>query len=86
MPRALTLQRPIVPAAERARYLARCEERRKYYEGKKCRFWIFEEAQLPGAFIEFTEAADRDTLSAAHAGAPTRVVDPGRVYNEVELK
>ena len=86
MPRALTFQRTIVPAAERKRYLARLRERKAYYERANCNFWIFEEAELPGAFIEFTEAQDRTSLAAAHANAPDPLVDPARVYVEVELK
>ena len=85
MPRALTIQRTIVPAAGRAQYLARARERRRFYADRGCNFWIFEEAALMGAFIEFTEAPDRPTLSAAHAAAADRLVDPQRVYQEVEL-
>ena len=85
MPRALTLQRTIVPARERAAYLARARVRRDYYASVGCRFWLFEEAALPGAFIEFTEAADRGVLAAAHAKAAEKLVDPGRIYHEVEL-
>jgi len=85
MPRALTLQRTIVPSAERAKYLARARQRAAYYAKAGCRFWIFEEAALPGAFIEFTEASDRNTLSAAHADAPEKLVDAKRIYHEVEL-
>ena len=85
MPRALTIQRTIVPSAERAKYLARAKARAAYYAKAGCRFWIFEEAALPGAFIEFTEAKDRLTLSAAHADAPEKLVDAKRIYQEVEL-
>jgi hypothetical protein len=85
MPRALTIQRTIVPASERPRYLARARERAAYYAKAGCRFWVFEEAALPGAFIEFTEAGDRTVLSSAHAGAPEKLVDAKRIYQEVEL-
>ena len=86
MARFLTLQRTIVPLGERARYLLRVRERTAYYTKAGCRFWVFEEAALPGAFIEFTEAGDRATLTAAHAGSPEKLLDPKRVYQEVELK
>lgn len=86
MPRALTIQRTIVPAPERARYLARAKARAEYYAKAGCHFWIFEEAALPGAFIEFTEAADRKTLAAAHADATEKPLDAARIYQEVELK
>jgi hypothetical protein len=46
---------------------------------------VFEESGLPGAFIEFVEASDRDTLDSALENAPDRLLDPARVYEEVEL-
>jgi hypothetical protein len=85
MPRSLTIQRTIVPSSERAKYLGRARARSEYYAKAGCRFWIFEEAALPGAFIEFTEAADRKVLAAAHAAAPEKLVDAQRIYQEVEL-
>ena len=86
MARVLTMQRTIVPQKERKRYFERMRAKRDYYARAGCRFWVFEEAALPGAFLEFFEADKADTLSAAHASAPESVVDPGRVYQEVELK
>jgi len=85
MGRVLTMQRAMVPATERARYVARLVERRAHYAAGDCRFWVFEEIGLPGLFIEFTEARDRATLAAAHANAPERLRDPSRVYAEVEV-
>lgn len=85
MPRALTIQRAMVPAVERARYLAALRARRAHYERAGCQFWVFEERDLPGLFMEFTEATDADILSAAHADAPVRTRDPARVYTEVEV-
>jgi hypothetical protein len=46
---------------------------------------VFEETSLPGAFIEFTEADDEQTLTTAHANAPHKTLDPSRVYQEVQL-
>ena len=46
---------------------------------------MFEETSLPGAFIEFTEADDEQTLTTAHANAPHKTLDPSRVYQEVPL-
>ena len=37
------------------------------------------------AFLEFCEAPDAQTLARAHASAPDRVLDPTRIYHEVEL-
>jgi hypothetical protein len=85
MPRALTIQRSTVPAAERANYTTRLKALRSHYAAANCKFWVFEETSLPGAFIEFTEADSEQTLSAAHANAPHKTLDPTRVYQEVEL-
>jgi hypothetical protein len=82
--RWLTLQRSIVPASERKRFMERLKARRAYYQTAKCGFWVFEETGLPGAVIEFVEAADRETLEGALAGAPDHIVDSGRIYHEVE--
>jgi hypothetical protein len=84
VPRWLTLQRSIVPAGDRKRFMERLRARRAYYAEAKCGFWIFEESGLPGALIEFVEAPDRQTLESALAGAPDHIVDTGRIYREVE--
>jgi hypothetical protein len=84
VPRWLTLQRSIVPAGDRKRFMERLRARRAYYAEAKCGFWIFEESGLPGALIEFVEAPDRETLESALAGAPDHIVDTGRIYREVE--
>ena len=83
--RALTVHRQIVTPPERSRYMARLRERREYFKRANCSFWVFEEAALPGAFIEFTEGPSRAVLVAALAGAPEGGGDSGRVYQEVEL-
>jgi hypothetical protein len=84
VPRWLTLQRSIVPAGDRKRFMERLHARREYYETAKCGFWVFEESGLPGAVIEFVEAADRETLETALASAPDHIVDAARIYREVE--
>ncbi len=85
MPRALVFQRSIVPLPDRAQYLQRVRARRSYYRGANCRFWLFEETDLAGAFLEFIEAADRETLAAALAGGPDDVLEGARIFGEVEL-
>lgn len=85
MPRLLTMQRTIVPQSERKKYFERLQQKRDYFMRAECRFWAFEEASLPGAFIEFIEASDLQTLMDAQAGAPGTILDPNRVYREVEL-
>jgi hypothetical protein len=85
MPRALTIQRTTVPASERERYFEKVKACRSHYAAANCRFYVFEEASLPGAFIEFTEADDQTTLAVAHANSPYRILDPARIYNETEI-
>jgi hypothetical protein len=84
VPRALTTQRSVVTAGERDGFLVRLETRREHYRNAGCRYWIFEEVDLPGAFIEFIEASDVETLRAALAAAPDRFLGQLRVYREVE--
>ncbi len=85
MPRVLTIQRSIVPLAERKKFMHKLRAKRSYYTAANCRFWVFEESEIAGAFIEFIEAADAATLARALAEAPEPVVDPARIYREVEL-
>ena len=85
MARALVMQRCIVPPGDRKKYLAGLREKRAYYTRAECRFWAFEEAGLPGAFLEFIEGPDVATLTAAQERAPEPPRDPGRIYREVEL-
>jgi hypothetical protein len=83
--RALSLQRTIVTPTERGRFLDRARLQRDHFSSRACRYWVFEEAELPGAFIEFTESGDLAALTAALAAAPDPVLDPTRIYREVAL-
>ena len=85
MPRYLTIQRTLVTPPDRGKFSERLERKRDYYASAGCRYWVFEETGLRGAFLEFCEAPDADTLARAHASAPERVLDPARIYHEVEL-
>lgn len=85
MARTLTISRTTVPIGDRGKYFERLRIRKSHYEAAHCNFWVFEEAGLPGAFIEFTESSEAATLSAAHANAPHRILDAARIYREVEL-
>jgi hypothetical protein len=85
MPRALTVQRTLVTPGEREKFFERMKRKQQHYSRSKCNFWVFEEAALPGAFLEFVEAPDAETLARAHAAAPDPALDPGRIYREVEL-
>lgn len=84
--RALTIQRTTVTPPERERFHEKSKRKQEYYTKANCRFWVFEEVGLAGAFLEFVEAADAQTLAKALAGAPEQVLDPKRIYTEVELK
>ncbi len=84
MPRALSMQRTVVPPGDRPRFFERARSREAHYTAAGCQFWLFEEAALPGAFVEFAEARDLATLKAAHASAPEPMLDPGRIYQQVE--
>ena len=86
MARSLTLQRSIVPLHQRKEYIKRLHERRDHYVRANCKFWVFEEVGLPGAFIEFAEAPNPETLAAAHAAAPGAMGESARIYQEVEIK
>lgn len=85
MARALTVKRTVVPKNSRKEYLVRLRERKAYYKGAGCHFWVCEESGLPGAFVEFTEAPTAAVLSAAHAASPEPPLDAHRIYTEVEL-
>ena len=85
MARALSIQRSIIPAVDRDRHFERLRARRDHYQRANCRFWVFEQASLAGAFLEFIEASDAATLAAAHAAAPESPLDADRIYVEVEL-
>ena len=85
MARTLTIQRSIVPMNDRAKFLHSLRAKRSYYASANCRFWVFEESRLPGAFVEFTEADDETSLINAHATAPHRILDAARIYHELEI-
>ncbi len=85
MARLLTIHRAIVTLSDRQRYLEKLESRKAHYVAAGCKFWVFEEVGLPGAFIEFTEAMESQKLADAHNGAPDRILDAARIYKEVEL-
>lgn len=85
MARSLTIQRSVIPAADRARHLERLRAKRDHYRSRQCRYWVFEEASVHGAFLEFVEADSAEALTAAHASAPDSPIDATRVYVELEL-
>jgi hypothetical protein len=82
---SLTIHRTLVRPVDRPKFLERLRAKEQHYTAAGCRFWVFEEAALPGAFVEFCEAPDVATLAAAHAAAPDPILDPSRIYSIVEL-
>lgn len=90
MPRALTLNRTVVPAPDRERFMTRARALRTHFQSRGCQYWVFEDADLPGAYIEFAEAADAPTLQAAHASLTLESLELGgdirpNMYREVAL-
>ena len=79
------MQRTVVTPADRERFLERARALRDHFTGCQCRYWVFEEMELPGAFIAFAEASDPAKLADALAGATELIVDPTRIYREVPL-
>ena len=85
MLRVLSIQRTLVTPRDREKFALRMKRNQAFYAQAGCRYWVFEEMGLPGAFLEFFEAPDAATLSKAHASSPERILDPARIYHEVEL-
>ena len=85
MGRALTSQRSVVLGPEREAFLQRLRARRDYYTKAGCNYWVFEEWEMPGAFVEFIEAPDPKRLREAIVNAPERGPGSARIYEEVEL-
>jgi len=85
VPRAVSMRHTAVPSGDREDFRVRARESRAHYANAGCRYWLYEEDQLPGAFVEFFEASDQDTLANAHRGARGTAHQSSRVYLEVEL-
>jgi len=67
---ALTMNRTIVPPPDRDRFFTRARALRTHYQSHGCQYWVFEDAALAGAFIEFAEGKDVDALVRACSEAP----------------
>lgn len=72
MPRLLTVVRVVVEAAVEAEYLAAAAELAAHRRARGGHFWVFRAGDDPGAFLEFTEAADVVTLTGDAAEAVLR--------------
>lgn len=78
-PRVLTLVERVVRDAARTDYLSVLPGRRAEATARGVRFWVFENNDEPGRFVEFTEAATVDELTAWHDGRL-----PAPVWREVQ--
>jgi hypothetical protein len=85
MPRAISMRHTVVPSSDKAEFRERARRSQAHYAGRGCNYWLFEEASLPGAYVEFMEAKDRATLVQAHGDAPMPVLESARLYVQVEL-
>jgi hypothetical protein len=79
------MRHTVVPAGERSEFHERARRSHAHYAGRDCHYWLFEESQMPGAYVEFFEAKDRETLVKAHGDAPIPVLESARLYVEVDL-
>lgn len=85
MPRAISMQHTVVPSGERKEFRARARAMREHYADAGCRYWLYEEDALAGAYVEFYEASDKATLAKAHHARPDHALRGVRLYIEVEL-
>ena len=85
MPRAISMRHTVVPSAEREAFRNRARDTRAHYAGAGCRYWLYEEDALPGAYVEFYEAADRATLVKAHESRQEQAQLASRLYIEVDV-
>jgi hypothetical protein len=84
MARTLAVETTKLSPDERADFIDRALSRRGHFRGAGCRYWLFEQADAPGTFVEFTEGPDEPTLRSAHASAPEPDLEVS-LYVEVEL-
>lgn len=79
------MRHTVVPSGDKKEFRDRARESRAHYSRAGCQYWLFEEAGLPGAYVEFFEGPDRETLLRAHQTAPRPVMESARMYVEVDL-
>jgi hypothetical protein len=80
--RALSMRHTVVPTADREAFRGRAREIRDHCKKAGCNYWLFEESDLPGAYVEFFEAPSPPALENAHK---TSAHPPSRVYVEIDL-
>ena len=84
------MNRTIVPALDRERFLTRARALKTHFQSRGCQYWVFEDADIPGAYIEFAEADDAQKLADAQGAAPGEPLELGgdirhNMYREVTL-
>jgi hypothetical protein len=84
MPRTLSIETTKLSPDERVPFIDRARARRGHFRDAGCNYWLFEQADTPGAFVEFTEGPDEPTLRSAHESAPEPELEVS-LYVEVEL-
>ncbi len=85
MPRVLTIERSAIPSSDRERYLAALRVKAAHFRASKCRFWVFEDAEVRGSFIEFAEGDDEEALGTAYCAMSEPLRFPIPLYQHVEL-
>ena len=85
MPRALSVQRSVVPPESRAAFLVRARSREAHFAEAGCHFWLFEEESRAGAFMEFAEASDAAVLRRANITLSEPLGDATRIFHQVDL-
>ena len=66
--RVLTVVERQVSANDRVAFLATVSLRQQVAAQVRAHVWLFEHAEEPGRFMEFTEAADASALATVHEG------------------
>ncbi len=85
MPRVLTIERTAIPSSGRQRYLAALRTKAAHFRASDCRFWVFEDSEVRGAFVEFAEGTDEQALGMAYYTMPDSLRCPIPLYHQVEL-
>lgn len=76
------MRHTVVTGSDRDAFRTRARDTRAHYSAAGCHYWVYEEDGLQGAYVEFFEGPDAETLTRAHRGATQ---PPSRLYIEVDL-
>jgi len=77
--RVLSMVERQVKAEQRSDYLMGLAATRAAASAAHAHFWVFENEQEPGRFVEFTEAADAEHVASTHGGTL-----PAPLWREVQ--